>query len=143
MHLRPPGATINGAALDADSLDALAALDPEDAPPEAVELLESIQAVAREVMLAGLAGQLSLVELSAFEVSALAAARQEYDRFRREQLAGLIGLAILDEQRAWAMVRGDGEFERAKWIAALAAQSRDLLAGGAGEGGEGVGDGAS
>lgn len=143
------GIEVNGAALSADALDALALLADQAAATDSVggdggdspgagaaEVVQTVQARIRQALAAGVTvGLDALPHLSECELLLLEIEQERRRNIDRGKLAALIGLAC-GAPEAWRVLPDDEpESRRAKADFRLVRDSMDKLRGGGGAGG--------
>lgn len=120
------GLKVNGQRLEAEALDALAALDPSECDESVAELLDLIRYRAQVITEAGLECQLTLSQLSEFEIVSIGLARKQRRERDRDIQAALIAQALgapdahkllPENDPEIAAIKRDYDFARRSWDA--------------------------
>jgi hypothetical protein len=109
------GLKVNDEPLTADELDGLAHLSPEECDETVPELLKLIENRARLVCAAGLEGQLTLDELSQYEIVTLGLVRKRERQRERDIFVALLASALGAEDAHKFLPDDDEDLARIKW----------------------------
>lgn len=123
------GLKVDGERLSAEALDALAALSPDEADESVADLLDLIRYRALVITEAGFECQLTLSELSEFEIIAVGLARKRRRENDRDILAALIAQALGARDAHTLLPEDDPEVARVKRDYDFARRSWDVLDG--------------
>lgn len=109
------GLKVNDAPLTADELDGLAQLSPDQCDETVPELLKLIENRARLVCAAGLQSQLTLEDLSQFEIVTLGLVRKRERQRERDIFVALLASALGSADAHKFLPDDDEDLARIKW----------------------------